>query len=110
MEELQYKLNDTQYLTKLDMKHGYMQMELASRPIITFYTHQGLQLSCRLTFETDTAAEIFHKEIHQILADIHTVMIIYDNILIYGKAKKRTQLDTNQSNTASSGLWTYINL
>lgn len=67
-------------------------MELASRPIITFYTHQGLQLSCRLTFGTDTTAEIFHKEIHQILADIHTVMIIYDNILIYGKTKKEHKL------------------
>lgn len=92
MEELQYKLNDTHYLTKLDMKHEYMQMELASRPIITFYTHQGLQLSCRLTFGTDLAAEIFHKEIHQILADIRTVMIIYDNTLIYGKTKKEHNL------------------
>ena len=94
MEELQYKLNDTQYLTKLDMKHGYMQMELdqASRPIITFYMHQGLLLSCRVTFGIDTAVEIFHKEIHQILADIRTVRIIYDNILIYGKTKKEHNL------------------
>ena len=43
-EELRYELNDTQYFTKLDMKHGYMQMEhdQASRPITTFYTQRGL--------------------------------------------------------------------
>ena len=35
VEELRYELNGARYFTKLDMKHGYMQMELnpASRPI-----------------------------------------------------------------------------
>ena len=44
LQELRYKLNDAQYFTKLEIKHGYMQMELdqALRPITTFYTHRGL--------------------------------------------------------------------
>ena len=52
VEELRYKLNGAKHFTKLDMKHGYMQMELnpQSRPITTFYTHRGLRRSSRLMF------------------------------------------------------------
>ena len=47
LEELRYEFNNVWYFTKLDKKHGYMQMELgqASRPINT-YSHRGLQQSC----------------------------------------------------------------
>ena len=95
IEELQYKLNNAQYFPKLDMKHGYMKMELdqALRPITTFYTHRGLRRSHRLTFGINAAVEIFHKEIHQTLAGIPTVRNIYDDILIYGKTEKDLYLE-----------------
>ena len=94
LEELRCELNKAQYFTKLGMKHGYMEMELdrASRPITTFYTHRGLQRSCRLTFGINTAAEVFHKEIHQTLADIPSVRNIYEDILKYGKTKREHNL------------------
>ena len=75
VEELRYELNGAQHFTKLDMKHGYMQMELnpASRPITTFYTHRGLRRSRRLMIGINSAAEVFHEEIHQTLTDISGV-------------------------------------
>ena len=86
LEELRYELNGARHFTKLDMRHGYMQLELdpASRPITTFYTHQGLRRSRRLTFGINSAAEVFHEEIHQTLADIPNVKNIYDDIIVYG--------------------------
>lgn len=44
LEELGYKLNGATHFTKLDMKQGYMQLELTpeSRYLTTFYTHRGL--------------------------------------------------------------------
>ena len=72
------------------MKHGYMQTELdlAFRPITTFYMHRRLWQSRRLPFEINTASEEFHEEIHQTLADIPSVRNLYDDILIYGKTKR----------------------
>ena len=94
LEELRYELNGAQYFTKLDMKHGYMQMELdkALRLITTFYMHRGLRQSCRLTFGINAAAEVFHEEIHQTLADIPSVRDMYDDILIYGKTERKHNL------------------
>jgi len=60
-EELRYYMNGAKYFSKLDMNHGYNQFELdeASHPITVFYTHQGLQRFRRLTFGTNSAAEVF---------------------------------------------------
>ena len=94
-EELRYKLNGAQHFSKLDMKQGYMQMELDadSRPITTFYTHRGLRRSRRLAFGINSAAEVFHEEIHQTLSDIPNVQNIYDDIIVYGS----TEAEHNQA-------------
>ena len=72
------------------MRHGYMQFELdpESRPITTFYTHRGLRRSKRLSFGINSAAEVFHEEIHQTLSDIPNVSNIYDDIIVYGKTQE----------------------
>lgn len=69
------------------MKHGFMQFELdpTSRHITKLYTHRGLRRSRRLTFSINSAAEVFHEEMHQTLADIRN---IYDDILIHSATEE----------------------
>ena len=90
VEELRYKLNGAKYFTKLDMKHGYMQLELTheSRYMTTFYAHRGLRQFKCLNFGTNSAAEQFNEEISQIMPDIENADNIYDDILVYGKTQK----------------------
>lgn len=94
VEELRYELNGAKHFTKLDMKHGYMQMELnpKSRPITTFYTHRRLRRSRRLMFGINSAAEVFHEEIHQTITGIPGVRNIYDGILVHGKTVEEHNL------------------
>ena len=84
LEELRYKLNAATHLTKLDMKQGYMQLELKpeSRYMTTFYTHRGLCRFKRLNFGTDSAAQIFHQEISQTLVDIDNTDNLCDDIIV----------------------------
>ena len=90
LEELRYHLNGAKHFSKLDMKQGYMQLELetSSRYMTTFYTHRGLRRFTRLNFGTNAAAEIFHQEIRQTLVDIQNTQNLYDDIIVYGKSKK----------------------
>ena len=75
------------------MEHGYMQTELdlAFRPITTFYMHRRLRQSRRLPSEINTAAEEFHEEIHQTLAE--TYMMTYSYM---GRQKGNTTLHLSE--------------
>ena len=99
LEELRYKLNGTTHFTKLDMKHGYVQLELdpKSRYMTTFYTHRGLRRFKRLNFGTNSAAELFHQEICQTLVDITNADNIYDDIIIYGRSKREHDIALEQT-------------
>ena len=90
VEELKIELNGMKHFTKLDLKHGYMQFELAeeSRHLTTFYTHRGLRRAKRLMFGINAATEVFNEEVKQTLSDISNAFNIYDDIIIYGKNKK----------------------
>ena len=90
LEELKYKLNGSKHFSKLDMRQGYMQFELkeTSRHMTCFYTPRGPRKFKRLNYGTNSAAELFHEEIHQLLVDIDNAENIYDDILIYGKTKQ----------------------
>ena len=85
-EELRYQLNGAKFFSKLDMKSGYMQLELkrVSRNITCFYTPNGLKRFKRLNFGTSSAAEIFHQEIMETIRGIPGVMNIYDDVLVFG--------------------------
>ena len=67
-----------------------MQLELnpKSRYITTFYTHRGLGRFKRLNFGTNSAAELFHEEISQLIVDIHNADNLYDDIIVYGKTQQ----------------------
>jgi len=74
------------------------QLDLASRPITTFYTHRGLHRSKRLTFGINSAAEVFHEEeMHQTLADIPNVTNIYDNILVFSAREEEHNITLCQT-------------
>ena len=90
LEELRYRMNGAKYFSKLDMNHGYNQFELdeASRPITVFYTHKGLRQFRRLTFGTNSAAEVFHNEMANTLSDIQNADNIYDDIIVYGRTQQ----------------------
>ena len=89
LEELRYKLSGASHFSKLDMKQRYMQLELHpdSRYMTTFYTHRGLRHFKRLNFGTNSAVELFHEEISQMLVDIENANNLYDDIIIYGSSK-----------------------
>ena len=73
--------------SKLDLKHGYHQLELhpSSRYITTFSTHVGLRRYKRLNFGLNSASEIFHETLRNILSGIPGVFNIHDDIFVFGK-------------------------
>jgi hypothetical protein len=89
LDEMRALLNGATVFSKLDMRYGYMQLELeeASRHLTTFYTPEGLRRSKRLIFGANAAAELFHEEIRRSIADIERVMNIYDDMLVYGNTQ-----------------------
>ena len=87
VEDIRYQVNGAKIFSKLDLKNGYHQLELAeeSRNITTFSTHLGLARYCRLNFGTSSAAEIFHNDISKRVDSIEGALSIHDDILIYGR-------------------------
>ena len=53
----------------------------------TFYIHRGLRCFKRLKFGTNSAAELFHEEISQMLIDTENADNLYDDIFIHGSSK-----------------------
>jgi len=95
IEELKYSLNGAEVFSKLDMRQGYMQLQLHpdSRHMTVFYTHQGLRRMKRLSFGINSAAELFHEEIKKTLSDISNCKNTYDDIIVYG----RNQAEHNEA-------------
>jgi hypothetical protein len=62
-EEILDKLNGSACYSKLDLKWGYHQIELAleSREITTFSTHFGIFGYTRLMFDMNCAPEMYHR-------------------------------------------------
>ena len=87
IDELRHDVNGAKVLSKLDLNHGFHQLELDenSRDITTFSTHVGLFRYWRLNFGTNSAPEIFHEELMKKLEGILGVRNIHDDILVTGK-------------------------
>lgn len=88
MDDLTHTLNGATVFSKLDLRKGYHQLTLApeSRYITTFATHKGLWRYNRLNFGTNSASEIFQKEIQSLLANIPGSLNISDDVIVYGEA------------------------
>lgn len=82
-------LNGARFFSKLDLNCGCHQLELepSSRYITTFSTHVGLQHYKRLSFWVSSAAEVFQNAIQQALDGVSEVIILSDDILLFGRTR-----------------------
>ncbi|PFX23104.1 Uncharacterized protein K02A2.6 [Stylophora pistillata] len=86
IEEVLYDLNGSTVFSKLDLKWGFLQVELEtkSRRIKTFITHRGLFQYKRLTFGITSAPEKYHKIVKDVLIGCKGVANIADDLIIHG--------------------------
>lgn len=95
MEDILQEVNGAVRFSKLDLNHGYHQLELdpEARHLTTLSTPWGLKRYTRLNFGTVVAQEIFHEEIKKTIAGLKGARNIVDDIIVYG----RTQKDHDQA-------------
>jgi len=86
IDELLLDMNGAQIFSKLDLKWGFHQIELApeSRHITTFVTHKGLFRYKRLMFGVSCAPEEYQNILQQVLQGCEGVKVIADDIIVYG--------------------------
>ena len=89
IDDLIHTLNGATIFSKLDLRAGYHQLQLApeSRYITTFATHKGLRRYARLNFGTNSASEIFQNAIFELIQDIPGALNISDDVIIFGKTQ-----------------------
>lgn len=89
IDDLTHILNGAAVFSKLDLRAGYHQLVLdpESRYVTTFATQQGLWRYTRLNFGTNSASEIFQKQIQSLLCNIPGSLNISDDIIIFGKSQ-----------------------
>ena len=73
--------------SKIDLSQAYQQLELddASRELLTVNTHRGLYQPSRLQFGVHSATGIFQREMEKALNGISYVLVRIDDILVTGK-------------------------
>ena len=87
VDEVLEELNGSTVFSKLDLRHGFHQVELYtdSRDITTFVTHEGLFRYISLNFGVNAAPEKYQHIINQVIADIEGVVNIADDLIVHGK-------------------------
>ena len=87
IDEILHELNGSCIFSKLDLKWGFHQLELAeeSRDITTFVTHAGLFRYKRLSFGVTSAPEIYQHTIQQALQGCDGVRNVSDDIIVHAK-------------------------
>ena len=86
IDEVLLDMNQRTVFSKLDLKWGFHQVELAeeSRGITTFATHCGLYRYKRLMFGITSATEVYQHIIQQVLQGCEGVQNIADDIIVHG--------------------------
>ena len=86
IDEVLLDMNQSTVFSKLDLKWGFHQIELAeeSRGITTFATHCGLYRYKRLMFGIASAPEVYQHIIQQVLQGCEGVQNIADDIIVHG--------------------------
>ena len=81
VDEVLEELNGSTVFSKLDLRHGFHQVELHtdSKDITTFVTHDGLFRYKRLSFGVNAAPKKYQHIISQVIADIA------DDLVVHGK-------------------------
>ena len=87
VDEVLYDLNGSNIFSKLDLKWGFHQVELAekSREITTFVTYKGLYRYKRLMFGISSAPELYQHIIQQVLIGCEGASNIHDDIIVHGR-------------------------
>ena len=108
VDEVLSQISDAKFFTKLDLKDGYWQIPLSyeSSLLTTFNTHIGRFRYTRLPFGLNSANEIFQKQVSQVYERIEGVMVMYDDILVYGKseAEHNERLEEALARTREYGI------
>jgi transposase InsO family protein len=87
MEELASELAGATIFSKLDMKWGYLQVELAeeSRYLTAFVTHDGVFQHKKLPYGISSSPSAYHQIVRTMTQNIPGTVNILDDILIYGR-------------------------
>ena len=90
VDELLSDMNGAVKFSKLDLKWGFHQIELAEhcRDITTFVTHKGLFRYKRLLFGATSAPEEYQHILQQVLQHCEGTRVIADDIVVYGKSNR----------------------
>ena len=108
LDDVLYKLSGVTMLSKLDASSGFCQIPLDenSSSLTTFITPFGRFRFRRLPFGITSAPEVFQLQMEKLLDSLPGVIIIMDDILVYGTTKEEHdgRLQTVLETIKSSGL------
>nr|XP_037273014.1 uncharacterized protein K02A2.6-like [Rhipicephalus microplus] len=87
VENLFCRLSGGEKFSKLDLKDAYLQVELdeASRKLVTINTPKGLYQYTRLPFGVTSAPSIFQREMENLLQRLRHVVVYFDDVLVTGR-------------------------
>ena len=87
IEDIFAALSGGAQFSKVDLKHAYLQMEVAedSRPLLTINTEKGLYRYNRLVYGVASAPAIWQRSMDMVLQGIPGVKCIIDDMIITGK-------------------------
>jgi len=87
MEELTMKVAGATVFSKIDLKWGYLQLEISkqARQLTAFVTHEGVFQFVRLPFGLATGPSAFQRVIRKIIDGIDGCANILDDILVWGR-------------------------
>ena len=107
-EEILSRIKGAKVFTKIDAKDGYWQIPLTEKSsyLTTFNTPNGRYRYTRLPFGLNSANEIFQKQMSQAFENIEGVIVIYNDILIYGNDDPEHDERLRKSSTTSQRGWT----
>lgn len=108
LEDIAPKLAGAKVFSTLDASCGFWQIPLdaASQKLTTFITPMGRFCFRRLPFGITSAPEIFQRQMSTLLRGHDGVVVVMDDILVYGATRKEhdTRLDAVLMTIKDSGL------
>ena len=90
VEDLFASLAGGQAFSKLDLAHAYLQLQLddASKPMLTINTSKGLYQYQRLPFGVASATAILQRTMESILQGLPHTCVYLDDILVTGRTEQ----------------------
>lgn len=90
LTEIATKLKGARYFSKLDAKSGFWMIQLddKSADLCTFGTPFGRYQYLRLPYGINSASEVFHARVRQLLEDLEGVDSFVDDVIVWGSTKE----------------------